>query len=140
MKKIKIFIALLTLCNVVVKAQIPGKKIVVQPNVQIHIAKVSSVVLVIDSAIHQPNSSSYRNFIKAAIASNGAALVTYKWILKSSNPNAPITTIPGSLTLSGSGTDYIYIEKISGSETPAYSVRLQTDTPNQVMSNKIDLN
>ena len=134
--KILIIIIAISFCMQGAVAQtIPDRKVTAQPNVAVHVTKVLSVVVSNDSTTHIPNGTSYHNYFKATVASIGTGVVNYKWIITNSGPSAAPLVINGSLSLNGTGTDFIYLEKTSGRGPVFYKLSLQTETPNQVNSN-----
>ena len=142
MYKTNIFLLILLLSGATTNAQqnIPGKKVVAPLNVAGNITKVLSVVLSIDSTTHIPNSTTYHNYFKATVGSIGIGTVNFKWIITSIGPQAPPLIIPCSITLSGTGTDYIYLQKSTFRGPISFKLRLQAETPNQVQSNFIEYN
>lgn len=127
----------LTLFIAKVNAQdiIPDKTVNEQTKVQKKIIKVKAVQVLLDSSVGQSNSSTSQYYFKAIVSSIGTGAVSYQWVR--SNPINPAAhhLIPGTLTLSGKGTDVIFIKQGAAAGGPN-SILLQVLSPNVITSNK----
>lgn len=129
------FFALALIVKVNAQNTIPEKTVIEQPNVQAKITKVTAVRVLLDSSVRQSNSSAYQYYFKAIVNSIGSGIVSYQWVR--SNPVNPAAhhLIPGTLILSGTGTDVILITQGAAAGGPN-SIFLQVLSPNAITSNK----
>ncbi|MEO7308987.1 MAG: hypothetical protein ABIX01_01205 [Chitinophagaceae bacterium] len=134
-----IFVAIVLVFNItasIAQQNIPGRKeVMAQPNVVVDYTKVLSAAVSIDSTTHIPNGTAWHNYFKATIGSVGTGTITYHWVITNNGPQAPPLVIPGTMTLSGTGTDYIYLQKSSGRGPISYKLGLQILSPTQLTSN-----
>ncbi|MEP6676811.1 MAG: hypothetical protein ABJA78_16745 [Ferruginibacter sp.] len=137
MRKINLLLLVFLSTISIVNAQnvIAPKKAVNPGVVAAPITRIISVVLSLDSTIHQPNATSYHHYFKATISSIGLGTYNCKWIITNSGPPAAPQIKPGSITLSGTGTDYIYIQEASGNSPIHHQIKLLIEDGNALTSN-----
>lgn len=121
-------------------AQIADRKAIALLNVAPNLTNIISATVSIDSTTHIPNGTAYHNYFKATIRSVGMGTVNYKWVITNSGPQAAPLVIPGTMTLCGTGTDYIYIEKSSGRGPIFYKLSLLIESPIRLLSNAVGYN
>jgi hypothetical protein len=113
---------------------IPPKTNFVPPTVAPKITKVLSVAISVDSTTH-PNSTATDIYLKVTFTSIGSGVVTYNLTdLNRQASGNSTTNTAGSITLSGTGTDVVFIKR-STFVRSAHSYTITTTAPNQVSSN-----
>lgn len=148
MKSKLILLTFLLIFIVEANAQItiPEKKVLDQPNAAAHITKVINALVSCDSVTHLRNQPGSFYYCKATIKSIGTGSVNYRWLIFPPGAPSPLI-ITGSITLSGTGTDYIYMETCwgcTGSKNPFphnpvvhYTIGFQIESPNKIYGNYI---
>jgi hypothetical protein len=115
---------------------IPPKTTFEPPVVTPKLTKVFGVTLSIDSTTH-PNSTATDIYLKITFTSLGTGVVTYNLTDVNRSANGVNTTNTAfTLTLSGTGTDVVYIKR-STFVRSAHSYTITTTAPNQVVSTSI---
>ena len=136
MKTKLLLIVLMMLCYAIptiAQNTIPPKTTFVPPTVAPKITKVLSVTISVDSTTH-PNSTATDIYLKVTFTSIGTGVVTYNLTdVNRSASGVSTTNTAGTLTLSGTGTDVVYIKR-STFVRSAHSYTITTISPNQATS------
>ena len=139
MKNKLLLLFLITTYNAItVSAQnhIPEKKVNDPGNVAPKIFRLLSVTLTVDSTTH-PNSTATDAYIKETFAYLGSGMATYAY--SETNQSAAGTSnisTTGTVTLNGTGTTDVFIKRGVFIRS-VHTLKLITNTPNQVTSNTI---
>jgi hypothetical protein len=120
---------------------IPDKKVVAPPNVSPKIFRVLSINFVHDSSnIHGTTRETYLTETITYVGTGVVDYTEYKTMQDATTRSLPNGTAysnnAGNITLSGTGTDVIHLIK-SAFVHSQHTMKIETSTPNQVVSNTI---
>ena len=122
------------------QANIPPRTVVQQQSAVVHIFKVGSVNLSIDSSVHVTNGAgAVKHYFRAVINSIGTGTIQYQWVLLNhgNTPNNHPSIVQGTLQLNGNGTDVIFTERDRVTGNPQKTLTLEIISPNNLSSNQI---
>jgi|GEM_PF-5190502 len=128
--------------NAQIQSTIPDKKVSSPGNVPARIFRILSVNFVTDSTINHPGNQGTDTYITETFTYIGSGVVSYtnyettESAATRSYPNGILSsTSPGTITLSGGGTEIVHMKK--GSFHSVHTLKVVTNTPNQVTSNTV---
>jgi len=138
--KLPLLMLIMALYSLPILAQntVPGKKVENPGNVPIKIFRVLGVNIVIDSSVRHP-SNGVDVFISETFTYVGTGVVNYTTYHTTqgpaTGPGIVTDTANKTLALNGSGTEVVHIK--NGAFRNIHTLKIITDTPNQVTSNVI---
>lgn len=126
--------------NNIPQTNIPQKTILEPQSTTVHIFKVGSVTLSVDSAVHvTTGAGATKSYFKAVINSLGTGTIHYQWVLttQANTPNNQPSIVQGTLQVSGSGANMIFTERDHVNHNSLKTVKLEIISPNSLTSNQI---